>query len=73
VAWRPSPTSSPRDGLCFESAAGKRRFYPVPPEWETIADDKLEILCRAAVAVEATRPSARLMQGASTASSEAAG
>ncbi|MFL5386323.1 MAG: hypothetical protein ACJ8GN_27715 [Longimicrobiaceae bacterium] len=43
--------------LCFESGMGKRRFYPVPPEWETLADDKLEILCRAAVAVDA-RPSA---------------
>jgi hypothetical protein len=37
--------------LCFESSVGKRRFYPVPPAWETLADDKLEILCRAAVAV----------------------
>ena len=43
--------------LCFESGVGKRRFYPVPPEWETLADDKLEILCRAAVPVGA-RPSA---------------
>jgi hypothetical protein len=42
--------------LCFESSVGKRRFYPVPPEWETLADDKLEILCRAAVAVGARPP-----------------
>lgn len=37
--------------LCFESASGKRRFYPVPPDWDTLAEDKLELLCRAAVAV----------------------
>jgi hypothetical protein len=43
--------------LCFEGSAGKRRFYPVPPEWETLPDDKLELLCRSAVAVGA-RPSA---------------
>jgi len=35
--------------LCFESNAGKRRFYPVPPAWEALPDDKLEVLCRAAV------------------------
>jgi hypothetical protein len=26
----------------------------VPPDWETLPDDKLEILCRAAVPVAAT-------------------
>jgi hypothetical protein len=39
--------------LCFESTVGKRRFYPVPPEWETLTDLQLAILCRAAVPVEA--------------------
>ena len=58
--------------LAFECSAGKRRFYPVPPDWETLADDKLEILCRAAVPVEATRPSSRLMQGAPDAGTEVA-
>jgi hypothetical protein len=57
--------------LCFEGSAGKRRFYPVPPDWETLADDKLEILCRAAVAVEATKASTRLMQGAAAEGGEA--
>jgi hypothetical protein len=56
--------------LCFESGGGKRRFYPVPPEWETLADDKLEILCRAAVPVVAARSSAVLMQDAADAGSE---
>lgn len=41
--------------LAFESSAGKRRFYPVPPEWETLPEDKLEVLCRAAVPVGARR------------------
>ena len=59
--------------LCFESGAGKRRFYPVPPDWETLANDKLEILRRAAVAVEPAKSSSRLMEGASTASGEMAG
>ena len=59
--------------LCFESGAGKRRFYPVPPEWETLADDKLEILCRAAVPVEAAKSTTRLMQAAAAAGGEAAG
>lgn len=37
--------------LCLESTAGKRRFYPVPPDWETIPDDKFEILLHASIAV----------------------
>jgi len=57
--------------LCFESGAGKRRFYPVPPEWETLADEKLEILCRAAVPVAERTPAAP-MQGASAGGGEAA-
>ena len=56
--------------LAFECGAGKRRFYPVPPEWETLADDKLEILCRAAVPVVAAKSSAGLMQGAPDAGGE---
>jgi hypothetical protein len=56
--------------LAFECSAGKRRFYPVPPEWETLADDKLEILCRAAIPVVAAKSSAALMQGAPDAGGE---
>jgi hypothetical protein len=37
--------------LCLESTAGKRRFYPVPPDWESIPDDKFEILLHASIAV----------------------
>jgi hypothetical protein len=53
------PTTLPEElaggWLCFESVAGKRRMYPVPPDWETLADDKLDLLCRAGVPV-AERP-----------------
>jgi hypothetical protein len=37
--------------LCFESEREKRRMYPVPPEWEALEDDKLDLLCRAGVVV----------------------
>lgn len=42
--------------LCLESPAGKRRFYPVPPDWESIPDDRFEILLNAAVHVGPRRP-----------------
>jgi hypothetical protein len=57
--------------LCFESTVGKRRFYPVPPDWETLADDKLEILCRAAVPVAPSTRVAGTMQGAQAHGGEA--
>jgi hypothetical protein len=50
--------------LCFESTSGKRRFYPVPPAWETLAEDKLDFLCRVAVAVN-PRPLPRMVRGQS--------
>ncbi len=43
--------------LCFESASEKRRMFPVPPEWERLADDKLEILLRAGIPVAPRRSS----------------
>src|SRR5215218_9963117 len=60
--------------LCFESGVGKRRFYPVPPDWETLADEKLEIVCRAAVAVSArTSTLVGTLRDASAAGEAAAG
>ena len=56
--------------LCFESSAGKCRFYPVPPDWETLADDKLEILRRAAVPVGVAQPRAGELQDASATAGE---
>jgi hypothetical protein len=44
--------------LCFESVAGKRRVYPVPPDWETLSPAHLEILCRAGVPVAPKQPRA---------------
>lgn len=37
--------------LCLESPVGKRRFYPVPPDWESIPDDKFEVLLHASISV----------------------
>lgn len=38
--------------LCFESAAAvKRRFYPIPANWAELSESRLDLLCRAAVAV----------------------
>jgi hypothetical protein len=49
------PTTLPEElvggWLCFESEREKRRMYPVPPEWEALADDKLDLLCRSGVVV----------------------
>ena len=41
--------------LCFESPAGKRRLYQVPPDWEELDDGKLDVLCWAAVRVDRPR------------------
>jgi hypothetical protein len=62
------PTTLPEElaqgWLCFESVAGKRRMYPVPPDWETLADDKLELLCRAGVPVQPREPRAAMRPAA---------
>jgi hypothetical protein len=42
--------------LTFQSSRERRRFFQVPPEWETMPDDELRRLCRHAVPVETTRP-----------------
>lgn len=34
--------------LAFESAAEKRRLYPVPPDWETMPEERLDLLRRVA-------------------------
>jgi hypothetical protein len=41
--------------LCFESQAGKRRLYPIPPDWEELSAEALEHLCRTAVQVGRAR------------------
>jgi hypothetical protein len=37
--------------LTFESAAGRKRLAPVPPNWDTATPDRLELMCRAATDV----------------------
>ncbi len=38
----------PNQWLCFECSQEKRRLMIVPPDWELVADDRLEMLCRMA-------------------------
>ena len=38
-----------RDGwLSFDSGAQRQRVAPIPPGWETVSDERLELLCRVA-------------------------
>lgn len=44
------PPDLRRGWLCFDGGTeGKRRFAPVPPEWETRSDAALALICRSAV------------------------
>ena len=46
-----------RDGwLTFECAEGRRRLAPPPKNWETVAESRLELMCRAAEAISRTTP-----------------
>lgn len=38
--------------LCFGCATERRRLYPVPPEWESCSDERLDLLRRVARKVE---------------------
>jgi hypothetical protein len=56
--WRvwgtvPSPASLlsadyAKGWLTFDSDASRRRLAPIPRGWETAAEDRLELMCRAA-------------------------
>lgn len=37
--------------LTFESEAERRRLAPIPAGWETTADERLALLCRAATRI----------------------
>ena len=37
--------------LCFESATEKRRLLPIPRNWESASEERLNLLCRAATPV----------------------
>ena len=41
--------------LAFQSAAGRRRFYPLPDHWESLSDAELAILLHHAVSAAAVR------------------
>lgn len=34
--------------LTFESAAELRRLAPIPPDWEEVSSNRLDLMCRAA-------------------------
>ena len=34
--------------LCFDSDAERRRLFPVPPDWETCSEERLELFRRVA-------------------------
>jgi hypothetical protein len=42
--------------LTFESDGERRRLAPIPPGWEDVAVDRLDLYCRAAQAVSRTTP-----------------
>ena len=37
--------------LCFESATEKRRLLPIPRNWESASEERLNLLCRVATPV----------------------
>jgi hypothetical protein len=37
--------------LTFESASGRRRLAPMPPNWDSAPPERLELMCRAAIDV----------------------
>lgn len=67
-AWSTVPEGSTvlssdyaRGWLTFESGDALRRLVPIPPEWETVPDERLELFCRVAAEVPRhTGPFARL-------------
>lgn len=38
--------------LAFQTTGRRRRFYPLPPDWESFSDTQLGILCKHAVGVD---------------------
>jgi hypothetical protein len=58
VAWRVWNTQPTAGGvitiamkqgwLTFECATSRRRFAPIPRDWEQVSDQHLEAMCRAA-------------------------
>ena len=40
--------------LTFESVSSRRRLAPIPPNWEQVPDERMELLCRAASEVPRT-------------------
>ena len=46
-----------REGwLTFDSSYARRRLIPIPSGWEEASQEKLELMCRAALTVRRTPP-----------------
>lgn len=58
--WSTVPTAGmaagivPNQGwLTFDCGSARRRLIPIPRGWEDVSVDRLELMCRAAIAVNA--------------------
>jgi hypothetical protein len=51
IAWALDweyPPQADNPGLLFDSALGRRRIFPCPPDWRSLSDAELETLLRRA-------------------------
>ena len=51
IAWALDweyPPQADNPGLLFDSALGRRRIFPCPPDWQALSDTELEVLLRRA-------------------------
>jgi len=61
--WATTPSSphlvSPElhDGwLTFDSGSSRRRLAPIPPNWEQLSTERLQLLCRVATSARTSGP-----------------
>jgi hypothetical protein len=58
VVWATVPApggvlGTMREGwLTFESNYARRRLIPIPRDWEEVSSERLDLMCRAAIAVQ---------------------
>lgn len=50
--------------LTFASELGRRRLFPIPKDWAAASDERLELMCRAAVLPGDDRPEQPLRDAA---------
>jgi hypothetical protein len=42
--------------LSFDSGTERRRLTPIPPGWEEVSDDRLDLICRIATPTRSSDP-----------------